>query len=131
MEAASLTGHMKSLEFSALCMPTDSFLSSFFWNMKVRSTKSAEARKKIVWGSNYLFLKKRILPSVKVLVRLFSSAPVLEYSQDRIQKKKARQASSARASWGAFLISLARLYILCRTDTGIAFCCLVGGSRFL
>ena len=102
MEAANLTGHMKSFEFSALCMPTDSFLSSFFWNMKVMSTRSAVARKKLVWGSNILFLKKRALPRVKVLVRLLSSATVLEYSQDRIQKKKARQASSARASWGHF-----------------------------
>ena len=34
---------MKLRDEFAACMPTDSFLSSFFWNSKVTSTRSAEA----------------------------------------------------------------------------------------
>ena len=41
------------------CMPTDSFLSSFFWNSKVTSTRSADANAGLEWDMGRLFLKKR------------------------------------------------------------------------
>ena len=64
-------------------------------------------------------------------MRLLSLLVVLEYSHERIQKKKARQASVARARGNGDFWSLAMLRIFLRTDTGIAFCCFGEGSVFL
>ena len=64
-----------------------------------------------------------------IFVRLLDSFDVvLEYSQDRIAKKNARQVSSAIAipSGPAALRCTWRRMLM-----GAAFCCLVPGSRFL
>ena len=112
-------------------MPTDSFLSSFFWNSKVTSTRSAEANAGQEWDRRRLFLKKRKFLTLRIWVRLLSLLVVFEYSHERIQKKKARQASVARASGIREFWILAMLRIFRRTDTGIAFCCFGEGSVFL
>lgn len=129
--AASLTGHMNSFAFWAQCIFTNLFLSLFFWNMKVISTRSAETRKGLECGIKHLSLKTLMLPRDMVFVCYFLAVPVLKYLLEHRQMKKARHASSALASWGLFFINFARLHYFLRTDTGMDFCYLLGRPRFL
>ncbi len=75
--------------------------------MNVRLTRSVDARSGPECGISLLFLKKRMFSVASVFVRWLSSLPVFEYSHERKQKKKVRQASSEHTRLiGSFVILL-------------------------
>lgn len=92
---------------------------------------SASLREGSLWYINFLSLKNRMFPIVRVFVVPESfGLEVLLYSQDRIAKKNAPEISCAVAMDGGSS-GLANSNVLLITDTGTAFWRFSTGSSAL
>ncbi len=129
--AHALTGHIilfPTLSLDLWCV-TMSTRTSLFYHLKVMETEVALKIWGEVWGISFLFLKNRMFLKQTVLVH--HAPETSEYSQERMQKKKATTWSHAIViSWDGEDGKVAWTYILRYTQMGKAFCCFSPGSLF-
>ena len=115
------TGHMSLPERGWL---TVMFFFLFFWNSNVIDTVSANFKIALLLSViSMLFLKNLMFLTFNRFV--FREPFTVKYSQLLIPKKKAPDASCPSASSTGVKVFA---YILRKTDSGRAFCCLGDGS---
>ena len=130
--AQGVTGH--SWDPVLCCVMVASF-SPFFWSWNVMDTQCAV--KRVCGGDEWGMrrrkpvadlLKKRMSQMRSSFVFLNSALSVVEYSQERMAKKRAPRRSCPMAMWRRVVLSA---WMVFQTVRGRHAWCFVGGSVFL